>query len=53
MPDVLEEAHVVVGVSGLPPVGIPSLVEALLAVFADCLQQPVAGLGSLFFGYYQ
>jgi hypothetical protein len=40
-------------VSGAPSLGFAGLVEAFLAVLADCLQQPVAGLGSVFFGYYQ
>ena len=53
MPDLLEDARVVVGVAGLPPVGLAGLVEAFLAVLADRFQQPVAGLGSVFFGHYQ
>jgi hypothetical protein len=53
LPDVLEEADVVVGVPGLPPVGVPSLVEVFFAVLADGFQQSVAGLGSVLFSYYQ
>jgi hypothetical protein len=51
MPDLLDDAHVVVGVSGTPPVGVPSLFEAFLAVLADGFQQPVAALEPVFFGH--
>jgi hypothetical protein len=53
MPDLLDDAHVVVGVSGTPPVGVPSLFEAFLAVLADGFQQPVAALEPVFFGHHQ
>ena len=45
--------RVVVGVAGTPPLGLAGLVEAFLAVLADRLQQPVAGLGSVVLGDHQ
>jgi len=49
-PNPSEKVRVVVGVAGTPPVGLPGLVEVLLAVLADRLQQPVAGLIPLVLG---
>ena len=43
-PNPSEKVRVVAGMAGTPPVGLPGLVEVLLAVLADRLQQPVAGL---------
>jgi hypothetical protein len=51
--DLWEEACVVAGVAGPPPLVLTGLVKALLAVFADRLQQPVAGLGPVFLGHHQ
>jgi len=45
VPDPGEEAGVVAGMAGPPPLGLAGLVEVFLAVLADRLQQPVAGLG--------
>ena len=48
-----EDACVVVGVAGAPPVGLASLVEAFLAVLTDGFQEPVAGREPVFFGHNQ
>ena len=48
-----EEARVVTGVAGPPPLGLAILVEAFLAVVADRFQQPVAGLRPVFLGHHQ
>ena len=53
IPDLLEDAHVVVGVPGAPPLSLACLVEAFLAVLADGFQQPIAGLEPVFVGYHQ
>ena len=51
--DDLLEVAVVLGVAGPEHLGFVVLGESLLAVFADRLQQPVAGLGVVTFGHHK
>ena len=48
-----EEIRVVTSVACPPPLGLADLIEAFLAVLADRLQQPVAGLRPVFLGHHQ
>ena len=51
--DPRQEARVVAGVPGPPPFGLTGSLEVFLAVLANGLQQPVAGLRASFLGHYQ
>jgi hypothetical protein len=51
--DVTQEVCVVAGVAGPPPPGLAGRLEAFLAVLADRLQQPVAGLRPMLLGHHQ
>jgi hypothetical protein len=48
-----QEASVVAGVAGVPPLGFTDLAETFLAVSANRLQQPIAGLKPTVFGHDQ